>query len=129
MAHNKGMENTAKTKEGWSVTFTGKTVNSIRKCRRCNHVRTFVYAVATNTGLYRAAGPIVVSYQDDSQFGGSLLPASLRCPSCGGFEKVATVNKTRVTKHECNGKCMASTSGVCECSCGGKNHGMAYTAA
>lgn len=120
---------TARTKEGWTVTLTDKTMNSIRKCRRCSNVRTFVYVRATNTGLYRADGAIVVSYQDDTMFGGSLIPVALRCPKCAGFEKVATVSKTRVTKHVCNGKCMASTSGVCECSCGGKNHGMAHTSA
>ncbi len=32
-------------------------------------------------------------------------------------------------KHECNEKCMSSTGTVCECSCGGKNHGGSYAAA
>lgn len=32
----------------------------------------------------------------------------------------------RVTAHKCNVKCLDSTSGVCECSCGGKNHGASH---
>lgn len=33
-----------------------------------------------------------------------------------------------VTAHECNAKCMSSTGFVCECSCGGKNHGASHAA-
>ena len=29
----------------------------------------------------------------------------------------------RVTAHECNAKCLNSKGHICECSCGGKNHG------
>jgi hypothetical protein len=32
-----------------------------------------------------------------------------------------------VTEHKCNAKCLASTSGICECSCGGANHGASYS--
>lgn len=33
-----------------------------------------------------------------------------------------------VTAHECNDKCMSSTSFKCECSCGGANHGGSHAA-
>lgn len=35
--------------------------------------------------------------------------------------------KSRPSKHECNAKCMGAhgRSMVCECKCGGKNHGKA----
>ena len=45
-----------------------------------------------------------------------------KCPSCKR-ERRGTVVKGRVSEHKCNAKCLASKSGVCECSCGGKNHG------
>ena len=35
--------------------------------------------------------------------------------------------KGHVTAHQCNAKCMESKSGVCECSCGGHNHGRAWS--
>lgn len=37
--------------------------------------------------------------------------------------------KGTVTEHVCNAKCMASKGHVCECACGGRNHGGAYVAA
>lgn len=37
-----------------------------------------------------------------------------------------TAIKGRVTAHVCNAKCVSSKSGVCDCSCGGKNHGKAW---
>ena len=49
----------------------------------------------------------------------------IKCPTCGSDRRGAEV-KGRVTEHKCNAKCLASKSGVCECSCGGKNHGKNY---
>jgi hypothetical protein len=37
----------------------------------------------------------------------------------------AITYKANPSKHECNHKCMSGhKNGVCECSCGGKNHGI-----
>jgi hypothetical protein len=64
--------------------------------------------------------------------------------NCGGYDKMvgcdveaaltwpriylpvtrAIEYKSNPSKHECNAKCMnGSCRGVCECRCGGKNHG------
>lgn len=51
--------------------------------------------------------------------GGVTSPAIMCC----GYEMTAKPLKGRVTEHVCNAKCRASTGHVCECSCGGKNHG------
>lgn len=48
-----------------------------------------------------------------------------KCPGCGRDRKNARVTGVR-TEHKCDARCMASKSGVCECSCGGKNHGSAH---
>jgi len=45
-----------------------------------------------------------------------------RTCTCGRDVALRRVAGT-VTEHVCNAKCMASTGHVCECSCGGKNHG------
>jgi hypothetical protein len=38
----------------------------------------------------------------------------------------AITYKSNPSKHVCNAKCMgAKCNGACECSCGGKNHGVA----
>lgn len=49
------------------------------------------------------------------------------CPACG--QKHAADRKIEYkafpSKHECNAKCMGASgrSMICECKCGGKNHG------
>ena len=47
------------------------------------------------------------------------------CPTCKRHRKSAEVRGS-VTDHKCNAKCLASTSGICECSCGGANHGKSH---
>lgn len=54
---------------------------------------------------------------------------SLRyCPSCGHRNWKTRFLKNIVIKHErpCNACCERATSETCECSCGGKNHGIAH---
>ena len=112
----------------WTIKSSGGGYNSIRTCCRCGNHRTFRYYHAGRTNSFRvAADGCAVLRQDDRAFSPPTSP-ELYCPKCGGAEKVCDVLKTRVTKRECNDKCMASTSGRCECSCGGKNHGMSYSA-
>ena len=53
----------------------------------------------------------------------------MRCPSCGSFE--ITVNRVKGSNNEdkaCGARCRNATSGDCECSCVGANHGSANTA-
>jgi hypothetical protein len=55
------------------------------------------------------------------------------CPTCGA-KHVATRQieyKANPSKHECNAKCMGAhgRSMVCECKCGGKNHGIGFAVA
>lgn len=42
--------------------------------------------------------------------------------ACGQWVKVERL-RGRVTDHKCGGKCRASKGPVCECACGGANHG------
>jgi len=52
------------------------------------------------------------------------------CPTCGQ-RHVCTRKveyKAHPSKHECNAKCMGASgrSMICECKCGGKNHGRGF---
>ena len=47
------------------------------------------------------------------------------CPDCKRARKAARV-AGHTTEHKCNAKCLASKGPVCECSCGGANHGSSY---
>lgn len=51
----------------------------------------------------------------------------LVCRGCGAI-RIASPVVGRVSKHECGARCMGSTSGKCECSCGGQNHGSSHAA-
>lgn len=50
-----------------------------------------------------------------------------RCWDCGGFWRSSEVFG-RKSEHECGAKCLASKGPSCECSCGGKNHGLGWAA-
>ena len=53
--------------------------------------------------------------------GSCLVPCS-----CGRRMRIYEVRGKFSAKHVCNAKCLASKSGICECSCGGKNHGASW---
>ena len=48
------------------------------------------------------------------------------CRACGSNRYATRVAGKVSKKHVCGSKCMSSTGFVCECSCGGKNHGAGY---
>jgi hypothetical protein len=52
----------------------------------------------------------------------------VNCRSCGAPRWADRVLGKVSVKHVCGSKCMSSTGFVCECSCGGKNHGAGYGA-
>lgn len=47
------------------------------------------------------------------------------CPSCSSYNSM-TVERIHgvVTDHVCDARCTSARGKVCECSCGGANHGM-----
>lgn len=94
-----------------------ETVRAIFTCKRraCRHVWAHDYTGKSGASLYRIVDGAKRWKQDDYQ-----------CPACGN-DYIVTCNVVQGTyneKHICNAKCMSATSGVCSCSCGGKNHGV-----
>lgn len=49
---------------------------------------------------------------------------AVRC-NCGAGTMVAKLLQGATSEHECGDRCMSSKGHVCECSCGGANHGVA----
>ena len=75
----------------------------ILRCTKCkSHVRLDVGTVAPVANIGGFVGPIV---------------------TCCGQEMTAKVLKGTVNEHKCGAKCRNSKGHVCDCSCGGKNHG------
>ena len=55
------------------------------------------------------------------------LPAK-DCPRCGRLMERKSIVGTLNPSIPCNPKCMGATGPVCECSCGGENHGGRWIA-
>jgi len=51
----------------------------------------------------------------------------LRCPDCNRYMTGEIVKGQIRPEIKCGGKCRSSVGPACECSCGGENHGMAYS--
>jgi len=103
----------------------------IWKCGRCKSVVAHDYkATKRLLGVDRVWGTANWSRTIETrEVDGLVRDASwdAACPNCKSHRKSATVVGT-VTEHECDARCMASTGPVCECSCGGKNHGRNHLA-
>jgi hypothetical protein len=85
------------------------------KRRACKHVWAHEYTGKAGDSLYRIVDGEKQWMADDYQ-----------CPECGNSLYIESnlVVGTYNEKHVCNARCMSATSGVCSCSCGGKQHGM-----
>ena len=92
--------------------------------RRCGHVWAFDYQRNAQGQLFRTwqANP-----EDANQSPISFPEYDLYCPTCHhkGMVKVSEVIGN-VTSKPCNERCTESTKSVCNCSCGGVNHGKAH---
>jgi hypothetical protein len=95
----------------------------IAKCKACNCVTS---TLASNVN--RADADMGALFVDDKGESGAYGNLAMRCRACGAARKAVAVLGKFSAKHVCNAKCLASTSGKCECSCGGKNHGASYAA-
>lgn len=93
-----------------------RSTRYIAKCKGCN-----IHSSALSKGqdVLKARAPGVV-YQDNMGW------FRIDCRKCGEPQTSRMVKGKVSQKHECNAKCLSSTGGVCECSCGGKNHGASY---
>lgn len=48
----------------------------------------------------------------------------VRCPKCRIFTMYTKPLVARVTEKRCDARCSSATSSECNCSCGGRNHGV-----
>lgn len=93
------------------------TTRVIFKCKRraCKHVWAYDYTGKQGSSLYRMVDGVQQWKSDD-----------YRCPACGNDYVVESneVQGVQNDAHVCDARCMSAISGVCSCSCGGKNHGL-----
>lgn len=99
-----------------------RSVRYITRCRSCGATSSTL-----TTDLGRGSedrGRLVIDEKGES---GIIGAYALRC-ACGKLNRVNPVRGKYKASVECNSKCHNSKSGICECSCGGKNHGSGYGA-
>ena len=99
-----------------------KTTRYIAKCRCGAHTS----ALASNVN--RADANMGALFHDEKGEAGTYGGLAILCRSCGKAALAKAVRGVYSAKHVCNAKCLASHSGKCECSCGGKNHGASFAA-
>jgi hypothetical protein len=95
----------------------------IAKCKRC---KTFMSTLASN--INRADENLGSMFRDGAGESGCFGNLVIRCRCCGKARLANPVRGILSEKHVCNAKCLSSTGTICECSCGGKNHGASHTA-
>lgn len=112
-----------KTTENTAVSnFT--VVRAHAHCRKCGR-KGAVASVRVNTlaggRIVECANRTAWSRVWDNQ--GYARPLVAFCPRCAEPVKSQTMI-VKKTAHKCGARCVSSTGHVCECACGGQNHGV-----
>lgn len=108
----------------WTTERTTASKRQISVCRRCKSAHA-VQVTITTERLYRSDKCGEVSRKRTvTAIDGSAAPAGRVC--CGSSWDYRPINGTVNLKVKCNAKCLESKGHVCECSCGGKNHGAGH---
>jgi hypothetical protein len=94
------------------------------QCKGCKKKHTALLTridnVATGYAWRSSLGAILTTTKDGYK-------PSLPC-DCGRIVQFLLVQGTYVAEKKCNAKCLAACGQVCECSCGGRNHGASCSA-
>lgn len=115
------------------------SINKVRfifrcKNKTCKHVWAKeyrkVYRVMGYTEWSRATNrsytvESVYSYQRVEAGRAIEISRDYGCPKCGRHGESNRVVGS-YSDHKCDARCMGAKKGDCECSCGGKNHGINY---
>lgn len=93
----------------------------ILRCKRCKHtVRTEAEKISKT--MWRLS-------DGSTQYGGGVASDYISLPcSCGKGTLLGRKVQGFVTEQACNVKCTSAVGHICECSCGGENHGGRHAA-
>lgn len=99
----------------------------IWKCPRCGRQAHDYVSTRRFIGNDKFGTPKYSTPQLTREVNGVVRDVSwdMHCSTCKSA-RTGTRIEGRVTQTPCNARCLASTSGKCECSCGGRNHGKNY---
>lgn len=103
-----------------AVATTEKSTRYIARCKACACATS---GLTSGQNPRRAKSDPLRTGAVYTHANGSLV---LDCRKCGGARYANPVRGKFSAKHVCSAKCISSTGTICECSCGGKNHGGAF---
>lgn len=99
-----------------------------KACKGCGSVTSALVSATGRTAKHPWRGFCVVSV---TEAGRELLLDNGRlivpCRGCGKERYADRVFGKFVAEKVCSGKCVSATGKVCECNCGGKNHGAGHS--
>lgn len=103
----------------YSFTFIGK-------CKACQRGQRSIATLDAEQDPRRRADRWTLA---DGRIGASTMGCVgaiwIDC-ACGKRVRLVMLSGKMNPQKTCNGRCLAATSGACECSCGGANHGASY---
>lgn len=117
-----------------------KTIAALYHCKKCGFTRRVEYNKKTTRDVYRALHTEIWREENGkripygawvtacgggkpTEYGGD--PLGL-CPWCGESMGHGIIYGTYNSEVECDARCTGAHGHNCECSCGGKNHGMKW---
>lgn len=108
----------------WEYRTSTREVRYNGKCKACKKQHT---ALVTRVSKSTYRSDMIKRVSDSSTEtleGRPWVWGSVAC--CGKPVTMKSVKGTRNPDIPCSAKCMASKGHVCECSCGGRNHGASW---
>lgn len=106
----------------WNTEKSAGSQRDLARCKTCKAVHTRLWTVTT-TRTYRSDRCVAIS-RSTAHAVAEQGPQSC----CDRLLSYRPVKGTRNAEIVCNAKCTGSKGWVCECSCGGKNHGAGHAA-
>lgn len=108
----------------WSDRTYTSTIRQNIKCR-CGVKKSRVITQVVKR-VYRSDSIKWVSESVKRTLGDGSRERSIQC-ECGRELYFRDVRGSYNAEKKCNAKCLSSISHICECSCGGKNHGAGHS--
>lgn len=104
-------------------------------CKHCKSAKRVEYPLEMRKGIFSridsngTAQPASVWIQATGGGRPTVYGGDVEMGICSGCSKMMTpgllVGRVR-PEHKCDARCLASRGPVCDCSCGGKNHGNSW---
>lgn len=111
----------------WTTKTNRKTVRFIAKCKcKAAHSVAVVRVVTSTYRSDRIALPVSrIEKFETTEGTATRYPEPWRC-ACGKTAHYRPVNGSFRADKKCDARCLNSKGHVCECQCGGKNHGAGH---